>query len=59
MKFTQQEGAFRPIAVVFETSEEAELFWKIVREMDDFPLGLKERGMLTKISNYFSNEAKL
>lgn len=56
MKLVQQES-FSPIAIILETREEAELFWKIMREVDT---GCHEGWkMAEKISNMFSNEAKL
>lgn len=52
-----QEDLFSPIAIVLETREEAELFWKIVREVDAVdPAACR---MAAKLSNLFSNEAKL
>lgn len=53
----RQEKTFSPIAIVFETAAEAEMFWKIMREVD-CP-DRDERKMAQRISNLFSNEAKL
>jgi len=57
MKLTQQGvPEFHPIAIVLESREEAELFWRMVRGeyCDD-----DEQRMANRISDYFSNEAKL
>ena len=52
-----QEPAFSPIALVFETADEAEAFWAIIRHAK--PDNEMEREMLRDISNMFSEEAKL
>jgi len=57
MRFTQQaEPKFEPIAIVLETREEAELFWRIIRGSYS---AADEQLLANEISNYFSNEAKL
>lgn len=52
-----QEKVFAPIAIILETPAEAEMFWKIMREVD-CP-DRDEQKMAQRISNLFSNEAKL
>lgn len=52
-----QEAAFSPIAIILETRAEAEMFWKIVREVD-CPNNA-EYQMVRAISDLFSNKAKL
>ena len=57
MKIIQQEvPVFEPIAIVLETREEAELFWQMVRGSYD---DIDEQHLANKISDYFSNDAKL
>lgn len=59
MKMMQQEGDFRPIALVLETPEEAAALW-------DLMLGVKRTTenetvyqMAVKISDWISNRAHL
>ena len=57
MKLIQQAmPKFEPIAVVLETREEAELFWRMIRGSY---ADADEQRLANKISDYFSNEAKL
>lgn len=57
MKLVQQES-FSPIAIILETRDEAEMFWKMMREVDVvYDPALSK--MVTKLCNLFSNEAHL
>lgn len=49
-----QEKAFSPIAIVLETKEEAETFWRMVRE--SIQNDNEARQMAIKISNLFGDE---
>lgn len=61
MKMMQQETTFSPIAIVCETLEEAEALWDLARFTDctGEPLSDDARRMAIKISDWFSNDAKL
>ena len=57
MKLTQEKSIFPPISLTFETREDAELFWEIIREINT--IDEKKRYLAQQISNLFSNEAIL
>jgi len=58
MKIVQQaQPKFEPIAIILETREEAEDFWEAIRSVSCRTVD--QNILLIKISNYFSNEAKL
>jgi hypothetical protein len=61
MKMMQQEGAFNPIALVLESEEDALRFWAIVNQYISVGGAASEGAyqMAVRISNWFSNEAKL
>jgi len=61
MKMMQQGVIFSPVALVVETSEEAEALWELARftNRTGEPLSSEARAMAVKISNWFSNEAHL
>ena len=61
MKMMQQDITFSPMALIVETAEEAEALWELARFTDctGEPLSGEARAMAVKISNWFSNEAKL
>ena len=52
-----QEKYFKPITIVLETADEANLFWHLVNvySIPDGPLS----EMAIKISNWFSSEAQI
>ena len=59
MQFVQENKEFQPIAIILETEEEAVAMWDVVV---GFRGGVKTEAaddLSRKISNYFSNEAKL
>ena len=57
MIIKQDETEFRPITITLDTREEAEAFWMIIRRS---PVDSdEEAGIAFKISNWFSNHAKL
>lgn len=57
----QQEGAFKPIALVLESQEDALRFWDIINQYITEGGSASEEAyqMAARISNWFSNEAKL
>jgi len=59
MKLMQHEGNFRPIAIVLETEEDAATFWDMVLRIEKCTDVEAEHDMAVKISNWFSNQAKL
>jgi hypothetical protein len=61
MKMMQQDGNFRPIALVLETEIDALRFWDIINQYVSVGGAASEEAyqMAIKISNWFSNEAKL
>ncbi len=59
MKMMQQEGSFRPIALVLETEEDALLLWDIMSQYIAAGACEGANQMATQISNWFNNEAKL
>ena len=61
MKMMQQEGAFKPIALVLESEEDALRFWDIINQYVSVggPASEGAYQMAIRISNWFSNEAKL
>lgn len=61
MKMMQQEGAFKPIALVLETEQDALMFWDIIEQYVSVggPASEETYQMATRINCWFSNEAKL
>lgn len=61
MKMMQQEGPFKPIAIVLETEEDALLFLDIIDQYVTVGVPESESAyhMAMLISNWFTNEAKL
>ena len=60
MKITQPTE-FKPITIVLETAEEAEILWEAVRLSVDMPyidFKPKARDFLIALSDWFSNSAK-
>lgn len=57
----QQEGAFRPIALVLETKEDAAQFWDIINQYISVGGAASEKTyqVAVRISDWFSKEAKL
>lgn len=61
MKMKQQSSAFSAIALIVETADEAEALWELARFTDATGEALSNRArkLAVKISDWFSNEAKL
>ena len=61
MKMMQQEGSFRPIALVLETEADALLLWEIIDQYFRTGNATSEEAyqMSIRISSWFNNEAKL
>lgn len=59
MKLMQQDGGFRPIAIVLETEADAITFWDMVMRVEKCTDVEAEHDMAVKISNWFSNQAHL
>ena len=57
MKMMQQEGNFKPIALVLETEQEAQTLWGIVLRIKSCTPNDREFAMGQKISDWLSNEA--
>jgi len=57
----KQEQTFPPIALIFETREEAELFWEIILDtaLEVSSMNKDKRCLVNQISDLFSNEANL
>lgn len=60
MKMMQQEGAFKPIAIVLDTEEDALRFLDIIEQYVAVggPASESAYQMAIRISNWFTNEAK-
>ena len=60
MKMMQQEGEFRPIALVLETEQDALMLWDIVNYYNSQGgASVGASRLATEISNWFSQEAHL
>jgi hypothetical protein len=61
MKMMQQEGEFKPIALVLETENDALMFLDIINQYVSVGGAASEGAyqMAVRVSNWFSNEAKL
>lgn len=59
MKLHQQNAAFNPVTIVFETQRELEVFWDMVLRIKKFTDKDAEYEMARIISNWISNNAKL
>jgi len=57
----QQDTTFSPIAIIFETREEATLFWDLMKDVtqDSAGFSIDQRDMADRISDMLSNEAHL
>ena len=60
MKMMQQEGVFRPIAVVLETEADVLMFWDIINQYIAVggPASEGTYQMAGRVSNWLSNVAK-
>ena len=58
MKIEQQK-TFKPITITLETETDAQAFWEIVQQFPNDNENKDARNLATRISNWFSNEAKL
>ena len=59
MEIQQQKPKFSPITITLESETDAQAFWEIVQQFPNDNENKHARNLATRISNWFSNEAKL
>jgi hypothetical protein len=59
MKITQQDGEFRPVAIILETQEEMGILWDMMLRVKRASDKDKEFEMACAISDWISNKAHL
>lgn len=59
MEIKQPKPKFSPITITLESETDAQAFWEIVQQFPNDNKNKYARELATRISNWFSNEAKL
>ncbi len=59
MDIKQTKPKFSPITLTLETEQDAQAFWEIVQQFPNDNANKHAGDLTTRISNWFSNKAKL